>query len=140
MQISVLIAYTAVLLAAGTNAGSFFNLDQSQVQQNAVEIEETDLSTQVTGKRLHLPFPCTPDYKSIVIWPPKRILTARAPETICFAANGNFAAPSSVGRYYFVIYDGSGNLLKAFPTGAFNKFNKSLDAHLVQLHFILQII
>ena len=61
-----------------------------------------------------------PDYKSMVIWPPKRILTAKAPQTICFAANGNFAAPSSVGQYYFVIYDGSGNLPKngTFPTGA----------------------
>ena len=120
MQISVLIAYTAVLLAAGTNAASFFNLDQSQVQHNAVEVEETGLSTQVTGKRLHLPFPCTPDYKSMVIWPPKKILPVRAPATICFAANGNFAAPSQVGRYYFVIYDESGNLLKngTFPTGA----------------------
>ena len=59
MQVLVLIAYTAVLLAAGINAASFFNLDQSQVQHNAVEIEDTELNTQVTGKRLHLPFPCT---------------------------------------------------------------------------------
>ena len=122
MQMSVLIAYIAVLLAAGTiNAASFVNPDQSQVQYDAVEIDGAEMSTQITGKRLPLPFPCTPDYNSMVTWPPKKILEVEAPGSICFAANGDFAVPSDVGWYSFFIFDKSGKLIKkgSYPPGAY---------------------
>ena len=118
---SMLIAYIAVLLAAGTNAASFVNPDQSQVQYDAVEIDGAEMSTQITGKRLPLPFPCTPDYNSMVTWPPKKILQVEAPGSICFAANGDFAVPSEVGWYSFFIFDKSGKLIKkgTYPAGAY---------------------
>ena len=116
MQILVLIAYTVVLLAAGTNAASFVN--QSQLQYDTVEVEDTEMSTQVTGKRLLLPFPCTPDYQNMVSSSPRDMLKVRAPGSICFAANGNFAIPSQASAYYFLIFDKSGKLIK---NGTYNR-------------------
>ena len=121
MQISVLIAYSAVLLAAGTNAASFVNSDQSQLQYNAMEIEDVKLSTQNTEKWTTLPFPCTPDYGNMVTEEPKNILEVdEAPRSICFAANGDFAVPSEVGRLSFFIFDKNKNLKKKgqYPLGA----------------------
>ena len=69
MQILVLFAYTAVLLTAGTNAASFVN--QSQLQYEAVEIDGAEMRTQITGKRLPLPFQCTPHYHSMFAGIPK---------------------------------------------------------------------
>ena len=111
MQILVLIAYTAVLLAAGTNAASFVNLDQLKLQYDAVEIDDAELSTQVTGNQLPLPFPCTPNYRRMHEWPPNKELLVYPPGSICFAANGNFAVPSEVGKDGFFIFDKSGNYL-----------------------------
>ena len=112
MQTLVLIACTAVLLAAGTNAASFVNSDQSQIQYDAMEIEDAELSTQITEKRTMLPFPCTPDYDNMVTEEPKNILDVEAPGPICFAANGDFAVPVILGFLQFLIFDKNGNLKK----------------------------
>ena len=118
MQILVLIACTAVLLAAGTNAASFVNPDQSQLQYNAMEIEEAELNTE---EQPPLPFPCTPDYEYMYTWQPKDILVVEAPSSICFAVNGDFAVASDVGWYSFFIFDENRNLkMKGnYPDGAY---------------------
>ena len=117
MQILVLIAYT-VLLAAGTNAASFVNLNQSQTQYDAVGIEDAELSTRITGKLPFLPFSCTPNYNKMKKY---RTMHVEAPGSICFAANGDFAVPPEVGHYPFFIFDASGRLIKtgAYPSGAY---------------------
>ena len=114
MQTLVLIACTAVLLAAGTtcNAASFVNSDQSQIQYDAMEIKDAELSTQITEKQPPPPFPCTPEYDNMVATEPKNILEVESPGPICFAANGDFAVPAILGFLQFLIFDKNGNFKK----------------------------